>query len=85
MLGPGEASLQEGRGSGVSGGEKGAVAAPSCREVNREGKKEQDGGKKILTKKCRTIKSKGRWLAKFSSLTSQQVLFGSLVLRGSFF
>lgn len=46
MLGPGEASLQEGRGSGVSGGEKGAVAAPSCREVNREGKKEQEGGKK---------------------------------------
>lgn len=32
-------------GSGVSGGEKGAVAAPSCREVNQEGKK-QEGGKK---------------------------------------
>ena len=60
------------------------MAAPSCREVNQEGKK-QEGGKKILTKKCRIIKSKGRWLAKFSSLVSLQVLFGSLFLRGSFF
>lgn len=50
MLGPGEALgrppyWREGD-YGVSGGEKGAVAAPSCREVNQEGKKEQEGGKK---------------------------------------
>lgn len=28
------------------------------------------GREKILTKKCRTMTSKGRWLAKFSSLAS---------------
>lgn len=71
-------------GYGVSGGEKGAVAAPSCREVNQEGKKSKREGKKILTKKYRTIKSEGRWLAKLSSLTSLQVVLGSLFFRGSF-
>lgn len=34
------------RGYGVSGGGKGAVAAPGCREVHQEGKKQQEGGKK---------------------------------------
>lgn len=33
-------------GCGVSSGEKGAVAAPSCREVHQEGKKSEREGKK---------------------------------------
>lgn len=42
------------------------------------------GREKILTKKCRTMNSKGRWLAKLSSLASLQVFSGSIFLRGSF-
>lgn len=42
------------------------------------------GREKILTKRSRTMNNKGRWLAKFCSLASLQVGFGSIFLRGSF-
>lgn len=67
---------------GLPSGEKGAVVSLVVRrgqwqrlaaeKFTRKGKRAR-GREKALTKKSRTMNSKGRWLAKFGSLASPKV------------
>lgn len=73
--------------SGVKGGWCPCLEEAGCGslgEVNQEGKKQEGGKKKILTKKCGTMTRKGRWLEKGWPGASLEAPFRSICLRESF-